>query len=111
MKLRMRVATTFMQRLRGVHAAGPLAPDEGLLIQPCKAVHTFFLSQALDVVFLDAAGRECRCIHDLAPFQVAGAAASCMVVELPAGYCRRHPDYLAHISAAMQLRVSTRLPK
>lgn len=100
--LRLRVADSFRLRLLGVHAIGTLALDEGLVLVPCGAVHTFFLRQALDVVFLDARGRECRCVHGLRPYRVAGATGARMVVELPAGYCRRHLDYLDRVHLALR---------
>lgn len=100
--LRLRVAETFTSRLRGVHASGKLAENEGVLLQPCRAVHTFFLRQQLDIVFLDAEGDERRCIHAMPPFRMAWVKGAHKVVELPAAYCRRHPDYLDRIHAAMR---------
>lgn len=102
------VADSFLRRLLGVHARGFPQENEGLLITPCSAVHTFFLSQPLDVVFLDAKGNECRCVRALAPNKVARAAGARMAVELPAGYCDRHGDYLARIHLAMS---RSRLPQ
>lgn len=110
-ELRLRVADTFLPRLLGLHASGPLAPDEGLLLLPCQAVHTFFQSQSIDVVFLDAHGRECRRVSSLRPHRLAISPDAQMAIELPPGYCRRHPDYLRRIHAALQLRVCPRLFK
>lgn len=107
--LRLRIADTFVSRLLGIHGGGALAPDEGLLLYPCGAVHTFFLWQPIDVVFLDARGMECRRIDALPPRRAARHRRARMAVELPAGYCRRHPDYLGRIHAALRLRVSPRL--
>jgi len=108
--LRLRTADTFFKRLLGLHAGRPPAPDEALLIQPCNAVHTFFLRYAIDVVFLDTSGAQLRCIHRLPPRCWAAQRGARSVIELPAGYCKRHPDYLVHIHAALRLRVSPRLP-
>lgn len=99
--LRLRIADTFVRRLLGLHAGGPLDPDEGLLLAPCRAVHTLFLRQRIDVVFLDAKGGECDRVDALPARRIVSRRAACMVIELPAGYCRRHPDYLAHIHAAL----------
>lgn len=99
--LRLRLADTFLLRLSGLHALGYPAPDAGLLLIPCKAVHTFFQRQALDIVFLDMQGRECARVEHMRPYRVAWAAKAAMAVELPAGYCRRHPAYLADIQAAL----------
>ncbi|NLC37514.1 MAG: DUF192 domain-containing protein [Alcaligenaceae bacterium] len=99
--LKLRRADTFLLRLLGLHDQGKLAADEGLLLTPCAAIHTFFLRQPLDVVFLDALGQERRCIHGLPPNRVAWAAGVRAVIELPGGYCARHPDYLERIQSAL----------
>lgn len=99
---RLHRAETFWRRLLGVHALGGLAAHEGLLLKPCSAIHTFFLDQAMDVVFLDAQGAECDRLADLPPRRFQRKAGAYMVVELPAGYCRRHPDYLRQIHQALQ---------
>lgn len=107
--LRLRWANTFWRRFLGLHAGLPLAQNEALVLIPCSAVHTFFLDHAIDVVFLDADGGECRCVHALRPWRAVREKRACVVVELPAGYCSRHPDYLVRIHAALRLRVSPRL--
>lgn len=99
--LRLRVADTFLLRLLGIHAGGPLAADEGLLLTPCGGVHTLFLREPVDVVFLDGRARECGCIQRLRPRRAAWRGDARMVVELPAGYCAAHSDYLARIRAAL----------
>lgn len=109
--LNLRVADTFSSRLLGLHALADLTPDEGLLLLPCRAIHTFFQATSIDVVFLDQSWRERRCIHDLPPWRMAGAVGARMAIELSAGYCRRHPDYLKRIHVALQLRVSPCLSK
>lgn len=100
--LRLRLAATFLRRLLGVHAKGPLGDDEGLLLTPCNAVHTFFLRQRIDVVFLDGAGAPCRHVAAVAPRRIVFERHARMVVELPSGYCARHPDYPARIQAALR---------
>ncbi len=44
-------------RARGLLGRPPLASDQGLLLRPCSGVHTFFMGYAIDVAFLDRAGR------------------------------------------------------
>jgi len=46
-----RHARSAWQRARGLLGHPPLGPGEGLVIEPCKSVHTFFMGYALDVVF------------------------------------------------------------
>jgi len=101
-RLRLHVAESFCMRLLGLHAHGSLAMGEGLLIRPCRAVHTFFLRQPIDIVFLDADGRACHCVPGLRPGRLAMHRQAYMVVELTGGYCARYSDYLCRIQHALQ---------
>lgn len=107
--LTLYVASTFRARLLGVGAFPGRSAHDGVVLVPCRSIHTFFLRRAIDVVFLDKQGRECRRIECMRPWRMAFAARAHLVVELPAGYCARHPDTLARIHAALQLRVFPRL--
>ena len=107
--LSLTVARTFWSRLRGVHGVGTLKDNEGLLLLPCRSIHTFFLNQTLDIVFLNAHGKVCRCLPALEPNRIAWDTEAAMVVELAEGYCERHPNYAELIHAALQLRVFPRL--
>jgi uncharacterized membrane protein (UPF0127 family) len=73
-------------RLRGLLGHPPLRPGQGMLLRPCRQVHTFFMGYAIDVVFLDRGGVVLGLAADLAPWRVSPyeAGARC-VVELPAG--------------------------
>jgi uncharacterized membrane protein (UPF0127 family) len=46
------VADRFVPRLRGLIGTTRLAPGEGLLLYPCNDIHMWFMSIAIDVVFL-----------------------------------------------------------
>ena len=109
--LTLRIADSFWLRLRGLYGVKALAENEGLLILPCRAIHTLFLKQSIDVIFLDAHGNVCRCLPCLAPNRLVWERKATMVVELPAGYCRRYPDFAKRVHAALQLRVFPRLPE
>lgn len=61
------VANTFWTRLRGLLGAPPLQPGEGLLLEPCQAVHMYGMKQALDVAFLGGQGEVVAVYHDLQP--------------------------------------------
>ena len=63
------IANTFWARLKGLLGAPPLHPGEGLLLDPCQAVHMFGMKQALDVAFLGPAGQVVAVYHDLRPGQ------------------------------------------
>ena len=61
------VANTFWTRLKGLLGAPPLRPGEGLLLDPCQAVHMYGMKQALDVAFLGGEGEVVAVYHDLQP--------------------------------------------
>lgn len=46
-------ATGWWQRARGLIGRPPLQPGQGLWLAPCASVHTCFMPQALDLLFLD----------------------------------------------------------
>jgi uncharacterized protein len=48
------VADHFFSRLRGLLFQSVLKRQQGLLITPCKSVHTIGMGYAIDVVFLSA---------------------------------------------------------
>lgn len=50
------IANTFFSRLRGLLFRRPLEEGEGMLLIPCRQVHTFFMGYPIDVVFLDCKG-------------------------------------------------------
>src|SRR5579871_1504765 len=87
---RLRSAHTHWARLRGLLGRSPLAPGDGLWLRPCRQVHTFGLRDAIDVVFLDEAGRVLRAVGDLAPRRISPhVTAAASVLELPAGTLAR----------------------
>ncbi len=74
------------RRLRGLLGRPPLEPSQGILIRPCKGVHTCFMGYAIDVIFLDRRGCVVALRADLRPWRLTAliGEAYC-VLELPAG--------------------------
>jgi len=66
---RVSVASTFWRRLKGLLGAPPLQTGEGLLLDPCQAVHMYGMKQALDVAFVSGGGQVVAVYHDLRPGQ------------------------------------------
>ena len=67
-----------------------MLPDEGLVIQPCASVHTFFMSFPIDLVFYDQSNRVVAVYEKLAPFRITPFYKTASgVVELPAGTISR----------------------
>lgn len=66
------LAATFMARLRGLLGRDSLEAGEALVLEPCTSVHMFFMTFALDVVFVDGQDRVVAIYPDLRPWQVSG---------------------------------------
>lgn len=71
-------------RLLGLAGLDREAAGAGLLIPRCRAVHTFGMRFALDLVFLDRDGRPCSVRRALPPRRFAADRRAAAVLELPA---------------------------
>ncbi|MEK7269946.1 MAG: DUF192 domain-containing protein [Planctomycetota bacterium] len=100
-RFRIRILDTFGERLRGLLGRRALAETEGVLLSPCRSIHTAFMRFPVDAVFLDANGTVLRVKSDLRPFRLAACATAASVAELSAGACAR-----AGIRAGDRLLVS-----
>lgn len=78
-------ADTFRLRLLGLLPRRGLAWGEGLLLEPCNAIHTFFMRFPIDVLFLDRDGRVVAAVPALPPWRARRAGNAVRVLELPAG--------------------------
>lgn len=80
------LASTWLSRLRGYIGRPEPRPGEGMLLVRCNAIHTFWMSFDLDVLFLDEKGRVLEVIESLRPWRrtrrVSGAL---YVLEVPPG--------------------------
>ncbi len=82
---RVRRTTHAWERLRGLLGAAPLEADAGLWIVPCNSVHTAFMGEAIDVVFIDRRLCVARVVPALRPWRMAGTLRAHSTLELPAG--------------------------
>ena len=80
----VRVADGFAARARGWLGHRP-RPGEGLVLIPCRAIHSWFMRGPIDVAFVDASGRILHAIHRLPPFRSARRPGARCVVELAPG--------------------------
>jgi hypothetical protein len=83
--LEVDVAATRATRRRGLLGRESLGATEGLLLTPCKAVHTVGMRFPIDVIFVDRDGRAVRIVSALAPWRIAMSARAKAVIELAAG--------------------------
>ena len=81
----LEIARTTLQRVRGLLGRSGLPPGQGMLIERCSSIHTFFMKFALDVIFADSNWEVRRVVRDLRAWQLASALGASRVVELPAG--------------------------
>lgn len=54
---RLIVADRFWSRFKGLQWRRRLPDAEGLLLVPCRSVHTFWMRFSIDILFLDETGR------------------------------------------------------
>ena len=66
---RAKVAHTFCERARGLIGVKGLAPGEGMLIERCNAIHTFFMSFSIDATFLDTENRVVKIVRNIRPWR------------------------------------------
>ena len=80
------VADSFWDRLRGLLGKKKLDYGEGMLLKPCRQIHTWFMSFPIDVLFLDKKGKIVEMLPALAPGKKSPfVKEGYQVLELPAG--------------------------
>jgi uncharacterized protein len=82
-------ANTWWQRLRGLLGSEPLPRGQGLLLAPCRAIHTLGLGWPIDVAFLDHRGVVLSLRRGLGALNVAVCRNAHAVLELRAGEIAR----------------------
>ncbi len=61
------LAGTFWQRTVGFLGREAIAPDEGIWIAQCSAVHTMGMRTAIDIIFLDRHSYVMRIVRSVKP--------------------------------------------
>lgn len=80
------VAASIWSRIKGLLGRNKLEAGEGLLIQPCKGIHTYFMKFAIDALFLDKENRIVMIYRNLPPNRLTPIFLKAhSVLELPAG--------------------------
>jgi uncharacterized membrane protein (UPF0127 family) len=69
-RLYLDVAGGFLSRLRGLMLAPPLPHCAGLLLTRCTCIHTCFMRQEIDLLYVDAGGMVVKCVPELAPWRI-----------------------------------------
>jgi uncharacterized membrane protein (UPF0127 family) len=87
---RMKMANSFFDRLNGLMFTKKLEGFDGLLINPCNSIHTFFMLMSLDVIFLDRDLKIIKIIYDLKPWRLTWMYfKATQVLEMKAGTLQR----------------------
>jgi uncharacterized membrane protein (UPF0127 family) len=82
---KVKIAKTFFERAKGLIGSKSLDADEGMLIEKCNAIHTFFMSFPIDAYFLDKSGNVVKSVKNIKPwtFFVWGGWRAKKVLEIP----------------------------
>lgn len=81
----IRIANTFVSRLRGLLFSRPLLPGSGLLLMRCNSIHMFFMTYAIDCAFLDGDLKILVLHRNVRPWRLAFCGDAAHVLELGAG--------------------------
>ena len=83
------VAASPWSRARGLLGSSALESGEGLVIVPCRGVHTLGMAYPIDVVHLDRAGVVRAVVRHLRPWRLGPLVwGAHLALELPAGTAR-----------------------
>ncbi len=80
-------ASDSWHQARGLLGAAALDAGHGLILAPCRAIHTWFMRFALDVIFFARDGRVVRMAAQVKPFRMVwGGWTAWGVLEMQAGW-------------------------
>ena len=83
----LQIADSFPARAMGLLGQRGLPAGRGLLIRPCRSIHTWFMRFPLDVIFLDKDWRIVKVVLNLNPWGLAwGGPGAVAVVEVQSGW-------------------------
>ena len=87
---RAEVADSFVRRGIGLIGRADWSRSDGLVIRPCRSIHTFFMRLPIDVVHVGGDGTVCHVVPTLRPWRPGPIVLrSQCVIELPAGTVER----------------------
>ncbi|MBM3858648.1 MAG: DUF192 domain-containing protein [Verrucomicrobia bacterium] len=82
-------ADSFWNRLVGLIGRRFFSEGEGMIFDRCRAIHTFGMRFAIDVVWLNKDFQVLRAVESLLPYRVCAQPRAAFVLELPEGTIRR----------------------
>lgn len=63
-------ADSYWRRLKGLMLIKRINTSEGLLLTPCKSIHTMFMRFSIDVLYLDPTFKVIRVFREVKPWRV-----------------------------------------
>lgn len=88
-QLSVKVTESFKERNRGLLALDKLTSGQGLLITPCRSVHTFGMNYALDLLYLNKDLQIVKIIENIKPLRISIALRGHSTLELNSGEVQR----------------------
>ncbi len=93
-----RVAVRRFDRRRGLLGTASLPEGEGLLIRPCRSIHTIGMAYPIDVLFLARDGRVVKAVESVPPGRITSPAMSARsALELAAGTIAKSGTQVGHV--------------
>ncbi|NLL20426.1 MAG: DUF192 domain-containing protein [Firmicutes bacterium] len=80
------IADRFFLRLKGLLGRRGLMPRKGIIIMPCRSVHTLGMLFPIDLAFVNGDRQICYLIEAMKPNRISPVVKeACCVIEAPAG--------------------------
>ncbi len=64
------MATSILSRMRGLMFRNEIEKDEGIILEPCNSIHTFFMKFPIDVVFINKKNKIIKIYKSLPPWRL-----------------------------------------
>ncbi|EPJ47042.1 MAG: hypothetical protein OFPII_16150 [Osedax symbiont Rs1] len=88
-KISIVITETFKERNRGLFTLAKLQPGQGLLITPCRSVHSFGMAYAIDLLYLNKQLQVVKIISNMLPNRMSLALRGYSTLELLSGEAQR----------------------
>lgn len=76
-------------RMKGLMFQSNLS--KGILLKPCNWIHTFFMKEPIDVIYLDKNNKIVKCVHSMKPWRIGSIVFKAKTtLELPGGFIKKH---------------------
>jgi len=106
------LAITRRSRRKGLLGRDELPSSTGMVLAPCRSIHTAFMRFPIDAAFVSRSGKVVKMVHELRAWRMALSPRAYAVVELPAGTLRRRDvatgDRLYFVQRAVDARSAAR---